>query len=85
MGVDVDDGWDVKETDKSFSFDAFAAWNQVDYIFGLVWERMQNMEALPNNSTEENWDLWHSVHPILNGTLIKICLQQLKTHRFCSI
>ena len=54
MGVDVHDGWDVKETDESSSFDAFAAWNQVEYIFGLVWERMQNMKALPDDNTEEN-------------------------------
>lgn len=74
MGVDVYDGWDVKETDKSSSFDAFAAWNQVDYFFGLVWERVQNVEALPDNNTEKSWDVWNSVHPILNGTLIKIHL-----------
>lgn len=53
MGVDVYDGWDVKEADNS-SFDAFAAWNQVDYVFGLVWERMQNMKALPENNAEKS-------------------------------
>lgn len=84
MGVDVHDGWDVKEADNS-SFDAFAAWNQVDYVFGLVWERMQDMEALPDNNAEESWDLWNSVHPVLNDTSVKVHLHQLRTHSFCPI
>lgn len=54
MGVDVYDGWDVKQTDKSSSLDAFADWKQVENVFGLIWERMQNMEALPDNNAEEN-------------------------------
>lgn len=54
VGVDVDDGWDVKETDNSSSFDAFAVRDQVEDVVGLVWEGMQDMEALPDDNTEEN-------------------------------
>lgn len=54
VGVDVDDGWDVKETDNSSPFDAFAVRNQVEDVVGLVWEGMQDVEALPDDNTEEN-------------------------------
>lgn len=54
MGVDVDDGWDVKETGNSSPFDAFAVGNQVEDVVGLVWEGMQDVEALPDDNTEEN-------------------------------
>ncbi|KAI1235577.1 hypothetical protein IHE44_0002458 [Lamprotornis superbus] len=43
VGVDVDDGRDVKETDNSSSFDAFAVRNQVEDVVGLVWEGMQDL------------------------------------------
>lgn len=54
VGVDVDDGWDVKEADNSSSFDAFAVRDQVEDVVGLVWEGMQDVEALPDDNTEEN-------------------------------
>lgn len=54
VGVDVDDGWDVKEADNSPSFDAFAVREQVEDVVGLVGEGVQDVEALPDDNTEEN-------------------------------